>query len=86
MQQPTLAKSVRTKISQIAFRVLGEDVPEFTDDEILVESRLLDSPGIIELVIWIEDEFDITVAENEVIRDNLGTVSAISSFVESKTG
>lgn len=84
MQQSKLATTVREKISQIASRVLDDDVPDFTDTEILVDSGLLDSPGILELIIWLEDEFHITIAENEVIFDNLGSVTAIATFVEEK--
>jgi acyl carrier protein len=74
----------RNKVSEIAERVTAGDTPDFTDDDILVESGLLDSPGILELTFWIEDQFHITIEDAEITISNLGSVSAISSFVESK--
>ena len=85
MQHSDLLTSVRSKIVEIATRVLGEDFPEFTNDENLIELGLIDSPGVIELVIWTEEEFAITIAEDEVVLDNLGTVTAMVSFIENKT-
>jgi acyl carrier protein len=84
LQLSALAISVRGRISQIALRVLSDDVPEFSDTDVLIDAGLLDSPGVIELIIWLEDEFKITIAENEVTFANLGSVTAITAFIEAK--
>jgi acyl carrier protein len=84
MPQPAPLAPIKKKLSQIASRVTGDTNPEFSDDEQLTETGLLDSPGVIELTIWIEDEFGFSISEDEVTTDNLGSVTAISIFIGSK--
>jgi acyl carrier protein len=51
----------------------------------LLESGILDSLGILDLVTFIEAEFSITVADDELVPDNFQTVAHIVTFVESRT-
>jgi len=54
------------------------------DDEPLVESGIIDSTGILELIEFLEAHFDIEVTEAETVPANLGSVSALTEFVSSK--
>jgi D-alanine--poly(phosphoribitol) ligase subunit 2 len=55
-----------------------------TVDELLWESRILDSITIVELVVEIEGEFSITVPFNEIIVENFETVSNMMRYIDSK--
>ena len=55
-----------------------------TDTEALLESGILDSMGVLEVVEFIEREFQIKVSDDELLPENFGSVRQISDFVDSK--
>lgn len=63
----------------------------FTDDQSMLDSNdsflqknILDSTGMLEVIYFLEDEFGIKVRDEEMIPDNLDSVSRISAFLSSK--
>ncbi len=50
-----------------------------------LEQGILDSTGVLELVDWLEEEFDITVEDEELIPENLDSVQLLSTFISKKT-
>ena len=54
------------------------------DSESLIESGVVDSTGILELIEFLEESFDISVGDAETVPDNLGSVEGIARFVGSK--
>lgn len=63
---------------------LRGDGAELADTASLIKSGLLDSTDQLELVLFVEGEFDITVGEDEAVADNLDTVERIVAFVDRK--
>jgi D-alanine--poly(phosphoribitol) ligase subunit 2 len=64
---------------------------EFTDDDggvredaNLFESGLIDSFAFVQLVAFLEKEFDIKISDDEVLSDSLSSFAKIRSFVEGK--
>ena len=55
------------------------------DSDPLLESGVLDSLGVLDLVTFVEQEFSIHVADDELIPENFQTIDRIASFVESKS-
>ena len=51
-------------------------------DDPLVESGILDSLGITDLVSFLEEEFGISIALELLIPQNFATIQTISNFVE----
>jgi acyl carrier protein len=51
----------------------------------LLESGILDSLGILDLVTFLEQEFSITIADDELVPDNFQTIDGIVAFVERRT-
>jgi acyl carrier protein len=54
------------------------------DDTLLVENDLIDSTGVIELVLFIEETFEIMVDDSEITPENMGTINRLVDFVETK--
>jgi acyl carrier protein len=54
------------------------------DDESLVETGIVDSTGILELVEFLEQRFGISVSDEETIPDNLGSIADLTRFVTGK--
>ena len=63
--------------------LLGSD-ERFTSESLLIEEGIVDSMGIMEIVDFIEDEFDIRINESELVAENLGSVAQMSAFVARK--
>jgi acyl carrier protein len=59
----------------------GRDV---ANDELLIENGVMTSLQTVELVTFLEDEFGITVEDDEFDEDNFGSVDAIAALVEGK--
>lgn len=58
---------------------------ELGDDEQLLERGILDSMGVMELVSFLEEEFGVQLADEEITEANLGTVGSITRLMEWKT-
>jgi acyl carrier protein len=52
----------------------------------LLETGVIDSLGILDLVHYLEAEFGFTVLDEELSPENFASIAAIDQFVQSKTG
>jgi len=56
------------------------------EDEVsLFEAGVVDSMGVMELISFLEEEFDLRVADREITEENLGSLRSIARYVSSKT-
>lgn len=60
--------------------LFGEE-SKLNDDDSFMETGIIDSTGILELVRFLESTFGIKVQDEELIPDNLDSVSKIVSFI-----
>jgi len=56
----------------------------FSESDSFLESGIMDSTGILELLEFIEDKFDIKVEDDEIIPDNLDSLANLATFVSRK--
>jgi len=61
-----------------------EDRAALSASESLLEAGLIDSTGILELVAFIESEFQIQMADADIVPANLDSISTIIAYVASK--
>jgi acyl carrier protein len=64
----------------------------FTDDQSALDSGdsfldkgILDSTGILEVIYFLEEEFEIKIEDEEMIPENLDSVNNILTFLKRKT-
>lgn len=55
-----------------------------SNQESLLESGILDSLGILEVVTFVEGEFRITVNDDELQPENFSSIASMSTFVNCK--
>ena len=55
-----------------------------TDEESLTDNGVIDSLAIFRLVSFLEDNFGIRIADEEIVNENFRSVNAIESFVADK--
>ena len=57
---------------------------DLNNTDSLIESSIIDSLGIQNLMLFLEKEFNIKVNDEEVLPENFENIEAISSFVNRK--
>ncbi len=53
-------------------------------DQSLVDRGVIDSYGIVKLATWLEGEFAITIADDEIVKDHFGSIELMARFVARK--
>ena len=49
-----------------------------------LEKGIIDSTGVLEIVSWLEETYDIKVEDDELIPDNLDSIEKIEKYVMRK--
>ena len=55
------------------------------NEDPLLKNGLIDSLGILEVVTFLEKEFDIVVTDEELLPENFESIHSLSDFVRQKT-
>jgi len=76
----------KDKVKQfILNRFMPGQPPDVLDDDVsLVNSGIIDSTGIMELVGFLEQEFRVTLEDAELVPENLDSVNSIVSLLRRK--
>lgn len=64
--------------------ILGRTDKDLTVENSLLESGIIDSTGILELVLFLEEQFSIKIADEEIIPENLDSIANIIAFLDKK--
>jgi len=56
-----------------------------SNEEGLLESGILDSLGVLDLVTHLEQEFGITVSDEELIPKNFYSINSLAQFIRGKS-
>ena len=56
----------------------------FSDDDSLIERAIIDSTGILELVAFVEETYDIRIEDEELVPENLDSVRQLAAFINRK--
>jgi acyl carrier protein len=74
----TTRDRVRSFIAETFF------VDDFKDDDSFLVSGIIDSTGMMEVVLFLEQEFDIPIRDVDLTPDNLDSVEKVTAFVTRK--
>lgn len=55
------------------------------NDDSFLDNGIVDSTGMLELVTWIQETFEIEMSDAELIPENLDSVAKVAAFVAGKT-
>lgn len=64
--------------------LLGETASMLDDDESFLETGTIDSTGVLEIVMFLEHNFQLNVQDRELVPENLDSVSRLVQFVMRK--
>ena len=57
---------------------------DFTDEDSFLENGIIDSTGVLELVLFLEQNYDIKAADEEIIPENLDSFNNLRKYVDKK--
>jgi acyl carrier protein len=60
------------------------DRSEALTDDVALLGNVIDSTGVIELIVFIQERFTVAVDDQEVTPENLGSLKNVVTFVERK--
>jgi acyl carrier protein len=63
--------------------LFGQDTG-LTDDTSFLEQGIVDSTGVLELVAHLERTYSIKIKDEELVPDNLDSISTIADFLARK--
>jgi acyl carrier protein len=66
--------------------LFSSDGFKYSDDASFLEEGIVDSQGVMELVLFVEENFNIQVKDTEIIPDNFDSVSRLSAYIQRKQG
>lgn len=63
--------------------LFGND-KDLKDETSFLEEGIIDSTGVLELVTFLEEDFDITIDDEELIPENLDSINNVTAYLEKK--
>ncbi|MBU0704898.1 MAG: acyl carrier protein [Chloroflexi bacterium] len=63
-----------------------DDDGQLQNDASFLEEGIVDSTGVLELVMFVEETFSITVEDEEILPENFDSVTQLARYVRLKTG
>jgi acyl carrier protein len=66
--------------------LLGKGSAEMGDKDSFLESGIVDSTGILEFVGFLQDTWNIEVADEELLPENFDSIANLSGFILRKIG
>ena len=79
--QPDIGNMVRNFLID---NFLFEDDGTLSLEMSLIENGIIDSTGVLELVDYLENTFEIRVEDEELIPENLNSIQCIAGFIKGK--
>ena len=64
--------------------LFGSTDERFTDEASFLETGIIDSTGILELISFVETEYGISIQDHEIVPKNLDSLENIARFVARK--
>jgi acyl carrier protein len=77
--QPSIRSFILKKFPAARKRVLDDDIS-------LLESGIIDSLGVLDVVGFLEQTFNIRIDDDELTPENFATIKCMVSFVGTKSG
>jgi acyl carrier protein len=53
----------------------------YGDDDSLLEGSIIDSTGVLELIAHLESTYNITIADEDLVPENLDSISRMTKFI-----
>ncbi len=65
--------------------LFSDDGFGYPDDASFLEEGIVDSVGIMELVMFLEENFGLTVDDEDLTPDNFDSVNKLANYIKQRT-
>ncbi len=66
--------------------MMGSTGTEFSDADSFMAKHIIDSTGFLELVLFLEETWGVTVEDDEMVPENLDSLENLQRYLERKVG
>lgn len=80
----TDAQTIRDQIHGFVVNNFLFGSGDVADDASLMGEGVIDSTGVLGLVMFVEENFGISVADEDVLPENFDSINALTAYVERK--
>ena len=81
MNTNTVKSEIHAKVGEIA-KNLGKDAKRLRTDELIPLTGLLDSAGLMELMMWFEATYDLEIDQADFTMDNFGSIDSMTAYLK----
>jgi acyl carrier protein len=80
------ANEIRSQVDEYLVEnfLYGDEEAKLGEEDSFLESGLIDSTGILELIQFLEETFDMVVDDEDMIPANLDSIQRVTKYVGSK--
>lgn len=64
--------------------MFGETSTELDNNSSLFDLGIVDSAGVMELVLYVEETFNLEIADDEIIPENFDSIAQLARYIELK--
>jgi acyl carrier protein len=61
--------------------LFSSDGFKYPDDASFLEEGIVDSQGVMELVLFVEENFQVKVKDSEIVPDNFDSVARLTDYI-----
>ena len=72
---------IRERIIQLADK-RRIDARHLKDSDVIPDAGVLDSAGIMELIVWFEVTFGVEIPQSDLTLENFGTIDAMTNYLK----
>lgn len=78
----SLSNEQKTSVRKFILSLIDDQSRQLDDSDSLVQSRLIDSINIAEIVVFLEGTHCITLKDEDLVPENFETVNSLFSVIE----
>lgn len=79
------ANAIKSRVRQfVTTTFYVPDPSQVTDEVSFLETGIVDSTGVLEILGFLQNEFGITVEDDEILPENLDSVARLAAYIERK--
>ena len=82
MEEAQVQEQVVSYVTKTFLR--GAGIEEIHPDDSFMGKGIMDSTGVLELVSFLEETFGVRVEDEELIPDNLDSLSKVQAYIKKK--
>jgi acyl carrier protein len=84
MTQQTIEVATDVRAYIVERFLFGQGGDTLSEDTSFLETGIVDSTGVLEVVMFLEQRFGIKIKDDELVPDNLDSIAKVASFVVRK--